>query len=797
MADTEEQSAGTVETKAEFSETPDISVRNWLTAISMATKEEEPWRKDAKETLDRYRYEKNRGQNYNILFANTQTTVPALYNSEPAPDIRRRFMQRDPVGDATATILERAISIQTEMYDFDSCMQAVVKDRQLQGRGVARVRVVTGPNGSKRFICEPVIWDDYRRGPAKRWEDIPWEAFRHKMTREDLTALDPKIGALVSLDVTLDHAESEKGDSRDVPDMFKRATVWEIWDKSTRSVYFIAESYSEGPVKVVEDPYSLRNFLSTPRPMYAVTTSDSLIPICEFMEWKPLADEMDTLTKRISAIVAAAKWRGIYDGAMADAVNKMKGLADGELAPAQDAARVMQQSGIDKAIWVMPVEGLVQLVRQLYEAREQCKTTIYEITGVADILRGSTQASETATAQQLKAQWGSLRLQEAQRDVQRFARDLYRLLADLMSEQLELPEFIAMTGVEIDKPQSAPPMGHNGGPPMDAPPQPGQPPLQPMPAPPPPSIAPAVAKLLKSDLQREFLIEIETDSTIRGDQQRHAEAITGFIQGFGAYWQGVLPVVQAGAMPPEVAITVAAAFTRSAKLGREVQVTLSEWEARAKEAAQQPKPPPPKDPATIKAEADAASEQARLQVEAQDKQARLQLDAQKAAQENARAERQMQADNAFRAEEIRLKREQLEHSAAQHRETLQAGEASKQQDRAHAADMERMKSEHATGLQRSQHSFEARGRQVEAEGEMLKDPDTARTLSESISGGNQAMAEAVATLGQNLGEGFARMGADMKEGLTALAQATLAETELVRGADGRPAGARKVIARSN
>ena len=678
MADTEEQAAGTVETKAEFSETPDTFVRNWLTAISMATKEEETWCKDAKETLDRYRYEKNRGKNYNILFANTQTTVPALYNSEPAPDIRRRFMQRDPVGDAAATILERAISIQTEMYDFDSCMQAVVKDRQLQGRGVARVRVVTGPNGSKRFVCEPVIWDDYRRGPAKRWEDIPWEAFRHRMTREDLTALDPEIGAVVSLDVTLDHAESEKGDSRDVPDMFKRATVWEIWDKSTRQVYFIAESYSDGPVKVVEDPYGLRNFLSTPRPLYAVTTSDSLVPICEFMEWKPLADEMDTLTKRISAIVAAAKWRGIYDGSMSDAVNKMKGLADGELAAAEDAARVMQQSGIDKAIWIMPVEGLVQLVKQLYEAREQCKTTIYEITGVADILRGSTNANETLGAQQLKAQWGSLRLQQAQRDVQRFARDLYRLLADLMSEQLELPEFVAMTGVEIDKPQPAPAMGHNGGPPMDAPPQPGQPPMQPMPAPQPPSIAPDVAKLLKSDLQREFLIEIETDSTIRGDQQRHAEAITGFIQGFGAYWQGVLPVMQAGAMPPEVAITVAAAFTRSAKLGREVQVTLDEWETKAKQAAQQPKPPPPPDPKVEAEKAKAAAVVGKAQADMQ----ASQMDAQAKQAEHQMAMQQQQQEFALRMQELQAELAADRERQAMEMAQMRADFALKQQDHA-------------------------------------------------------------------------------------------------------------------
>lgn len=799
MADTEDQAGGTIETRAEWEKSPADFCKNWITAIEMAGKEEEDWRTDANVALDRYRLDKGgRGKNYNILYANTQTTVPALYNSEPLPDIRRRFMQKDKVGEVVASILERGIQVQAEMYDFDGCMKAAVKDRQLQGRGVTRVRVGAGEAGSKWVSCEPVIWDDFRRGPAKRWEDVPWMAYRHKLTREELIAKNATIGAEISLDVTVAGAgdDGKDKDGGDLPDMFKRATVWEIWDAGVRRVYWIAESYKDKPLAVDEDPYQLRKFYCTPKPLYAIESTDTLIPVCEYMEWKPLADEMDTLTKRISAIVAAAKWRGIYDGALESAVKNMSGLEDGQLAPAEDAARVMAQGAIDKSIWLMPVEGLVALVKQLYEARDVCKSTIYEITGVADIMRGNTNASETLGAQQLKAQWGSLRLQEAQRDVQRLARDLFRMMADLMSEVMELPELVAMTGVQIDKPP--PQMGHNGGPPMGAPMQPGMPPQQPQPpAPPPPSIAPQVAQLLKGDLQREFIIEIETDSTIKGDLGRSQENISNFIMGFSQYVQGVLPAVQMGMMPPETAVSLARSFSRIFKLGRDADLALDEWEEKATLAAQQPKQPPPEDPATVKAKADAANEQQRMAMEGEEKKARFQLDTQKAAQENDRAERQMQADHAFKAQEMQFKRDQLDQSAMQHRETLMAGEASKQQDHAHAFEMERTKGEHATGLQRSQHHFEARGKQMEAEGEALKDPDVAKTLSESISGGNQALAEAVASLGQNLGQGFATMGKEMKEGLTALAQAEMAETELVRGVDGRPAGARKVMPRRN
>jgi hypothetical protein len=57
----------------------------------------------------------------------------------------------------------------------------------------------------------------------------------------------------------------------------------------------------------------------------------------------------------------------------------------------------------------VPVNELATTAQSLYQQREQCKNVIYEITGIADIMRGATMASETATAQTIKNQWGTLR----------------------------------------------------------------------------------------------------------------------------------------------------------------------------------------------------------------------------------------------------------------------------------------------------------------------------------------------------------------------------------------------------
>lgn len=639
-----EQGAGTIETKREFMKSPTDFCKNWMSAIEMAGKEEGTWREDAESTIKRYR--KSQAGQFNILFANTQTTVPALYNSEPVPDVRRRFGDADPDGKAVATALERGISIQAELYDFNSCMEAAVKDRQLPGRGVTRVRVVKGPNGSQRIECEPVIWDDFRRGPAKLWRDVPWVAFRHRMTRDELVEMSPKHGKDVVLDVAV--GEHKKDD--DLPEMFKRAIVWEIWDKAEQAVYFIAESFKDGPLMVVEDGYKLRDFFCVPEPLYAVRTSDSLVPVCEFMIWKPLADEVDTLTERIAKIVKVMKWRGLYDGAFAGLVEKLEGLEDGQLAAADDTARSMQQGGIDKAVWMMPVADAAKLVESLYLAREQAKNQLYELTGVADILRGSTQASETATAQQIKAQWGSLRLQEAQAEVQRYARDLFRMMADLMAEVMEPEEIAAMTGIQLTPPQ---------------------------------------IQLLKGgDLRREFVIEIETDSTIRADLARAQENVSGFVTGFGTFIESVGPAVEAGMMPGPIAVKLLSSFARNFKLGREAETTMDEWVKFLEEKAKQPPAPPAPDPKAeaekVKAEATIAKtqmdgqlaqakhgmEMEKMQGEAALAQQKGQLEQQKLGQQvqveqvkAGLAQQQMQAEVQMKGAELQMQRESLENNA--------------------------------------------------------------------------------------------------------------------------------------
>lgn len=129
-----------VKTTAEIEATPKGVVRRWLAELQLADLAEEDFRKEAKEAIEIYDGLK-RGENaFNILISNTETLQPAVYNSTPKPDVRRRFRDPDMVGKVSSNALERALSYQIDDYDFDTEMVDVTLDVLLPGRGVARIR---------------------------------------------------------------------------------------------------------------------------------------------------------------------------------------------------------------------------------------------------------------------------------------------------------------------------------------------------------------------------------------------------------------------------------------------------------------------------------------------------------------------------------------------------------------------------------------------------------------------------------------------------------------------------------
>ena len=73
------------------------------------------------------------------------------------------------------------------------------------------------------------------------------------LTRDELADRFGAAGRQVELDYTLSGVEPNP-DKGPAPDAFKKATIWEVWDKKKREVLRIAKAVAEAPLDRQPDP---------------------------------------------------------------------------------------------------------------------------------------------------------------------------------------------------------------------------------------------------------------------------------------------------------------------------------------------------------------------------------------------------------------------------------------------------------------------------------------------------------------------------------------------------------------
>lgn len=557
------------------------AVKYWAAEIDAATEREKKWRENAKRACSIYDAGSDGESNtaFNILHSNTETMVPALYNSTPVPDIRPRNNRKDDIARKAGDLMEESINYQIDAQDFDDIILAAVYNGEVAGRGITRVRYepttepIKDQETGEQIVFEDVTlehvpWERYRRGPALSWAGLPWEAFELSLSRDELRELIMKdekdeAGKTVADAVPLVEGDEAKDDEK-AEGVFKRAKVWEIWDKDTRSVIYFAPGYEAGLLTVIDDPLGMMEFWPNPKPIQFVKRQgkDKLTPICPYNVYKKQAEELNVVSERILKLTSALKYRGVR----ASEISELENVAtadDGEFVPSKEAMAVIQANGgLDKAIWVMPIDMLVAVIKELIIQRESIKQAIYEITGISDVLRGATDPNETYGAQNLKAQYGSLRLQKRQGEVQRYVRDLFSLMGEIIANKFQPETIQLMAGSQV---------------------------------------SPQEIALLQSDVQRHYRIDVETDSTIAGDVGRLQQNMNGFIQGTAQFLQAVLPGVQSGILPAPAAAEIFSAFAGTFRLGRRVEDVLAQVVEQA-ENMPDPTQPKPEQKAMMQAE---------------------------------------------------------------------------------------------------------------------------------------------------------------------------------------------------
>lgn len=579
------------------------TVESWLKEIDAALKREKEWRGDALEALELYNGERTDQTPFNVFYSNTETLMPALYSAQPRPRVDRRFKDENPLGKAAATVGQRTLEFQvdtnsSDQESFDTVMLDAVIDALVPGRAVTRVRYdaeIVGAPGArvkgKEWVCfESVKFNRYAFGFARKWIDVPWFAFLHEVDQEEATKLfgATKAGKLQytapEKENTNDKENSQQQDEGDVTkEEIKTARVWEVFDRlGGKKVLWIGETFLDGVLKEEDDPLSLTGFFPVEKPLRFVYKSNNLIPTTLYKYYRNQAAELNILTRRIAKVTAAIKVRGVFDASLSEFSQVFDDdEEDNKLIPS-DAADRIQDRSFEDSLWLVPVEKLVTTLSQLIVARQQCKQTIYEITGIADILRGSSQASETARAQEIKTQWGTLRLKRMQREVQMYARGLLRLALEIAAKKFSPATFVRVTGLAFPTQQEQA-MAQQIA---QAAQQVGQPP--------PPELAmklslptwEAILTVLRDDIQRQYKIDIETNSTIDIEATEDKKDLAEIMNAMSQFLNGVAPLVQTGAMSIEAAKAMLLTIVRRYRFGADVEDQIKAMQAPKQEGGE-------------------------------------------------------------------------------------------------------------------------------------------------------------------------------------------------------------------
>jgi hypothetical protein len=581
----------------------------WLKEIGRRRSNEKKWRERAKKVVERYRDERENDwaegvARFNILWANTEVLKPAVFSRMPVPDVRRRYLTKDPVARTGAMILERALSYSMEQYDFRDLLDRCLEDYLLPGRAESivcykpmfetkqiRTPVDPLPEGEdddkgpqypegtlfdakgahqmqpqedklyEEVFCDYVEWDLFVFGEGKTWSKVPWIATGERVTKDDAKDECPGFDDWENVTFSDVAVDAAKDDDQEKP--AHRVLIWRVWHKASRKYMIFAEGYKNGPLLISDDPLQLQGFYPCPEPLYALRNNKSWMPKPEFLQYQDQALELDRITNRLKNLIEACKNRGVYDQAM-DMLAKIGDLmksADNTYVPIPNYSQLAEKGGLEALLSSLPLEQIIATIAQLRERGMELVQQIYEIMGISDIVRGSTSPSETLGAQQLKAQYAGMRISTRQERFQRFIRDILRIKAELIAEHFDPKTLMLMTGINVIPDQAFAQLKQQQSVPANSVSE-----LEFMQA----------CALIKSDKLRGFKIDIETDSTVPVDKDTEQKNRIEFISAIGQYLTGIIPAVQEGAIPMKVAREGLLFVVRGFKVGTELEEVLEE-----------------------------------------------------------------------------------------------------------------------------------------------------------------------------------------------------------------------------
>lgn len=696
----------------------------WHTEITAAEKELKEFHNRGRKVNRRFLDERDMLQAgnkwFNVYYANTNIMESALYAQLPKPAVTRRFKDyEDDVARVAAIILQRSITqdLDDPRDTFDSTMRHAVQDRLIPGLAAAWLRLETDtaeipyvgelgeqdepPEGyepmhevtDQKVCVDYVFWQDFLWSPCRTWEERRWVGRIAYMDRDALVKRFPATGKEIPLDYSVSHDDAGSSTPSTTPKHLavKQARIYEIWDRTSKKVFWLSMKYDK-ILDEKDDPLKLVGFEPCPQPMLANITTSNTVPRPDYYMIQDQYSELDVLNNRISMLLQACKVVGVYDRS-AEGVGRMltEGF-DNQLVPVDNWAMFAEKGGLKGQVDWLPLEVVVAALTQLVQNREAIKAQIYELTGISDIVRGATKASETLGAQEIKSKFASISIKKRQDEVARFAAEILRIKAEMQVKHFTPEMLIKKSNIMAT----------------------GEANQQ--------FVEPAM-QLLASDEGFEWKIQVTADSIAQADYAMEKADRIEFLTAVSGYLEKAMPMFQV--VPNSAALLVgmlkwAVAGFRGAD---EIEGMLDqELDSISKQPPKEEKP----DPEAAKAQAEQQKMQAQMQMDQQ----KNQMDLQKTQQEMQMKEKMNQMELQMKQMDLQFKIKELE---------LKEREMNMKMDFAQADAAQKQR----TALMEQQMSLEAEAQRHQQESEFTQESHD-MSMEQSAAVGEQKVEQAKA-----------------------------------------------------
>jgi len=597
----------------------------WVQLLDEVEKEmDKKWRDSGDRIVARYLDDRSGDQvtmaisenaaRYNIFWANVQIMKSALYATPPKPGVtRQNGDSKDDVARTAALMLERMLTIDVnkDTSEMHAAFKHGVEDRLIPGMGQVWLRYdvetavrevqpatsetydpMTGmitpaqPAISKEVIvkesapCDYVHWRDFLWSPARTWEEVWWVARRVWMKKK---AFITRFGQEKYDELKGNYeTDRKKGLGNDLPKGFAkgRVEVFECWCEDTNKAYFI-NRHCDNVLEEVDDPLKLDDFFPCPKPLFATHTTSNLYPRADFTMCQDQYMELDILNDRITTLTRALRVVGVYDKQQAE-LSKLLTGPEFAMVPVDNWSMLAEKGGLKNSVDWFPVEQVAAVLEKLMVQRQAVIGQIYELTSISDIMRGASNARETAKAQTLKAQYSSVRLQLTQQDVARWVTHAMRIKSEIIGRHFQTSTIIAQSQIEMT--DSA-------------------------------KYAQAAVELIKNFDAAEYRIEVGEETLSIADYTAEREQRTEYLTAVGQFLSQAGQIVQGNADAMPFLLKMVQWVTASFRSSSDIETVLDEAIAQASQ------PKPQQDPAA----AEMAKEQARAAGQAQLEQTKSQF----------------------------------------------------------------------------------------------------------------------------------------------------------------------------